>query len=200
VPELLKKLENQGPLQMSFLIVHEWLWKFTSNPDSNRRLNYLLHSSVLEKWSTTEWENTLNLLGINNSGVIDPYDGDSCINDSKQTIKDGSEFLETDIYLRKGDVTHPKEMQTSSDSEKVFWFGDRLDVKMADNKLLFTANYGQAAIIAFQCHLFGGGKLPYCTSPAAPAAWIDMTLSVGQSCIRFHGKSAHEEFVVMIKR
>lgn len=39
VPEVFKKLAAQSPLQLSFLLVHEWLWDVSKNVDRNRRLN-----------------------------------------------------------------------------------------------------------------------------------------------------------------
>ena len=41
-------------LQMSFLIVHEWLWSLTRNPETNIRINYFLHSILVEQMSSQE--------------------------------------------------------------------------------------------------------------------------------------------------
>ncbi|HEX4926262.1 MAG TPA: hypothetical protein VFV50_19365, partial [Bdellovibrionales bacterium] len=44
VPQVTEALRRQNPVQLSFLIVHEWLWDFSKNVDRNRVINYLLHS------------------------------------------------------------------------------------------------------------------------------------------------------------
>ena len=65
VPEVIKNLIKTNPLQLSFLLVHEWLWDFSDNVERNRRINYLLHSKNLELWSREEWISALQNLGLN---------------------------------------------------------------------------------------------------------------------------------------
>ncbi len=62
----LQKLEN--PLQYSFFMTHEWLWDFTRNIEALRKLNWLFHSSQLEKMSKDEFRFFLEKTNI---GVID---------------------------------------------------------------------------------------------------------------------------------
>ena len=40
VPEVIQYLIRTNPLQLSFLLVHEWLWDFSDNVERNRRINY----------------------------------------------------------------------------------------------------------------------------------------------------------------
>lgn len=47
-------LESLYPINMSFLLVHEWLWNITKNPNNNRKLNYFLHSTLFDKMSADE--------------------------------------------------------------------------------------------------------------------------------------------------
>jgi hypothetical protein len=47
--ELLSDLEKTDPLQLSFLMVHEWLWNYTKSPSENRQLDYYLHSTLVEE-------------------------------------------------------------------------------------------------------------------------------------------------------
>jgi hypothetical protein len=51
-------------LQLSFLVVHEWLWNFTDDITVNRKVDYLLHSSWLENVSSNEAMKELEKLGI----------------------------------------------------------------------------------------------------------------------------------------
>lgn len=64
VPDVTEKLQSTNPIQLSFLIVHEWLWNFGDLPERNRRINYWLHSSRLENWSHEEWVKNLNGIGF----------------------------------------------------------------------------------------------------------------------------------------
>lgn len=64
VPAVLDGLEVQDPLQLSFLLVHEWLWDLSDNPDRNRRLNRFFHSRGIETMSVVEFDHTLNVLGL----------------------------------------------------------------------------------------------------------------------------------------
>ena len=62
VPDLVDQLKSENPIQLSFLLIHEWLWDFSSHVDRNRRINYWLHSDRLESWTREEW--LANLKGI----------------------------------------------------------------------------------------------------------------------------------------
>lgn len=41
-------LENLDGMQLSFVLVHEWLWSFTDRASVNRQVNYFLHSSEFD--------------------------------------------------------------------------------------------------------------------------------------------------------
>ena len=47
VPEVVSLLEETNPLQLSFLIVHEWLWDITQDVNTLRELNRRLHSQTM---------------------------------------------------------------------------------------------------------------------------------------------------------
>jgi hypothetical protein len=53
-PDILADLEQNSPLQFSFLVVHEWLWDFTGDVQVIRDVNRLLHSSQLEAFANPE--------------------------------------------------------------------------------------------------------------------------------------------------
>lgn len=49
-PVVLVLLQSYGgPIQLSFVITHEWLWSITDDPKENRRLNYYMHSPLFER-------------------------------------------------------------------------------------------------------------------------------------------------------
>jgi hypothetical protein len=72
VPEVVDRLRSTQPIQLSFLILHEWLWDFSSNVERNRRLDYWLHSAHLENWSREEWLSNLEAIGFALPGRPEP--------------------------------------------------------------------------------------------------------------------------------
>lgn len=46
--DLFTFLSQERPQQLSFLLVHEWLWKYTQDIDCSRLVNYFLHSTWLD--------------------------------------------------------------------------------------------------------------------------------------------------------
>lgn len=49
-PKVLENLYRRSPLQLSFLLVHEWLWEHSQNVERNRRLNRYIHSTAMERF------------------------------------------------------------------------------------------------------------------------------------------------------
>lgn len=64
VSKVIEELKKQNPVQLSFLVLHEWLWDFSKNVERNRKINYWLHSINLEKWTRAEWQANLNGIGF----------------------------------------------------------------------------------------------------------------------------------------
>jgi hypothetical protein len=58
-PLLLKMYAKQMPLQLSFLLIHEWLWDLTSDGEVNRRLDYFIHSRQFEAVDEDQFESLL---------------------------------------------------------------------------------------------------------------------------------------------
>src|SRR6185312_587258 len=42
-PAVYNEFKQYAPLQFSFLMVHEWLWELTSDPEVIRNVDYFLH-------------------------------------------------------------------------------------------------------------------------------------------------------------
>ncbi len=70
VADVVNELKNQNAVQLSFLIIHEWLWEFSNNVERNRTINYWLHSARLENWELNEWTNNLEAIGFNIPGRV----------------------------------------------------------------------------------------------------------------------------------
>lgn len=54
-----------SPLQKSFLLVHEWLWNFTSNAGIGRKVNFFLHSRDFDNLTKEQVEAKFKSLGFN---------------------------------------------------------------------------------------------------------------------------------------
>lgn len=52
-------------MQLSFLLVHEWLWDISSNVVQNRNINYFLHSELFDQVSGAEAVNKMRSYGVN---------------------------------------------------------------------------------------------------------------------------------------
>jgi len=64
MPEVFDSLESQNPLQLSFLLVHEWLWSVSDNVDRNRRINWYFHSVYFEEGSSEDVRAHLEAIGL----------------------------------------------------------------------------------------------------------------------------------------
>lgn len=79
VPALVKEVGASRPLQLSFLLVHEWLWDLSTNVDRNRRINRLLHSAWAADMPAQEFRAVLQDLGLVIPELApDPFSPDSC--------------------------------------------------------------------------------------------------------------------------
>jgi len=61
-PRILDHLSS--PLQLSFLLVHEWLWDTTKDVESIRRFNRILHSEAAETMSKEKFEIVVSRLNL----------------------------------------------------------------------------------------------------------------------------------------
>lgn len=84
VPHLFQSLYTDNPLQLSFLLVHEWLWDLSHNVEKNRRLNRVFHSKELETLNREQLRIKLTTLGLEIPQKVSSEDFryDSCPADS----------------------------------------------------------------------------------------------------------------------
>lgn len=68
VPSVFRALESSAALQLSFIVVHEWLWDIVSNPEINRRLDHFLHSRQFLEMSTEDVRDYVAGMGVSLSG------------------------------------------------------------------------------------------------------------------------------------
>ncbi|MBC7467645.1 MAG: hypothetical protein H7256_16760 [Bdellovibrio sp.] len=47
-------LNRLSKLQLSFVLVHEWLWDLSSSASNNRKINFFLHSNLIDQVSASE--------------------------------------------------------------------------------------------------------------------------------------------------
>lgn len=62
--QIYEPLKFENPTQLSFLLVHEWLWDLNQDVAQNRNLNYFLHSKNIEGMSPVQVINKLRQLGL----------------------------------------------------------------------------------------------------------------------------------------
>ncbi len=62
--DLLLKLEKSDAVQISFLMIHEWLWNFSADINQIRKANYILHSTLLSTLSPAGTALELNKIGL----------------------------------------------------------------------------------------------------------------------------------------
>lgn len=72
VPKIFQKLEKESPLQLSFVLIHEWLWDLSHNVDRNRRLNRFFHSQEFQSLSKDQVREKLSALGLLLSKKVPP--------------------------------------------------------------------------------------------------------------------------------
>lgn len=61
--KLVNNLKSISQMQFSFLILHEWLWNFTDNADTNRRINFLMHTKKFDSMKAHEFVSFIDSLG-----------------------------------------------------------------------------------------------------------------------------------------
>lgn len=67
-PVIIERLKRR-PLQLSFLLVHEWLWNVTGDVHLNRKINFFLHSKAFMRMTPREARTALIHLGLNFSRI-----------------------------------------------------------------------------------------------------------------------------------
>lgn len=79
VPAIFDELKDDRPLQLSFLLVHEWLWEVSKNVERNRRINHFLHSKFIEGLSQKSLRSQIKGLGLSLGQAFSPlYYEQSC--------------------------------------------------------------------------------------------------------------------------
>lgn len=71
MPEFLGDLSVVSPVQVSFVVIHEWLWDHSFSVDRNRRINRFLHSQAFDRMSRDEILATFRNFGFPIPGIED---------------------------------------------------------------------------------------------------------------------------------
>jgi len=90
-PEVVKSLDQKSPLQLSFLMVHEWLWDLSQNVNRNRRINRFLHSQEIETMSSEDVIKSLQGMGLTIPGVQSDLFAEESCQGTRLTMKDLTE-------------------------------------------------------------------------------------------------------------
>jgi hypothetical protein len=66
---IIDTMKTEKPLQLSYLLVHEWLWSLSDNIDRNRRLTHFLHTEEFFKMTRAEIIQNLQSMGLDVSSI-----------------------------------------------------------------------------------------------------------------------------------
>lgn len=79
IPELIENLNQNNPIQLSFLLIHEWLWEISTNVERNRRINRFLHLERIETMSSDDIIKELISYGLDLPSLPNPiFDQQQC--------------------------------------------------------------------------------------------------------------------------
>lgn len=116
MPKAVDSINEERPVQASFLFVHEWLWELSKNVDRNRRINRYLHSRAFSGHTPQQVVRELKGMGL-------PVTGDQYAIDSIQTaVKNASPgttvwlldktYEEKEIHIEQAVKLKPKNPAT----------------------------------------------------------------------------------------
>jgi len=113
MPRIFEKMAKERPLQLSFLLVHEFLWSISDNVDRNRRINWFFHSEEFQKMSRLDAINRLLSMGLNVLAIPRIVDASglghfTSLQEAIQKSRDGETLLlKEGIYSMAGTmITH----------------------------------------------------------------------------------------------
>ncbi len=105
--DLIERLKKEAPAQLSFLILHEWLWEISFNVDRNRRMNRFFHSNDFEQMSSTDVIAYLNHIGyFPPETPLPAFDQQSCQGDplKQNDINERFPGLKIGRWFGKGNI------------------------------------------------------------------------------------------------
>ncbi len=136
--EVLKHMKERLPLQLSFLLVHEWLWEFSNHVVTNRMVNRLLHSQDFERMSRDQLVNFFKQISFSapNAEQIVLYP-ESCLPNPKNLPRVFSSLQVIDAALGYSRLNcNNQECQSHvSASRQLF------DQTFSKPKFIFSADY-----------------------------------------------------------
>ncbi|MGZ3809219.1 MAG: hypothetical protein ACXVCE_14125, partial [Bacteriovorax sp.] len=205
VPHLFQDLYTADPLQLSFLLVHEWLWDLSHNVEKNRRLNRVFHSKELETLNREQLRIKLTTLGLEIPPKVSPEDFryDSCPADpnaaqalmSKITQRDPV-ILSQHLTFKRRNLSCPFDGVDSCLHSRVSFSNDNIGSftnlsgildEHGEKYLYFESNFtsGRACTVneadaTIRCSAMGGR--PNYNS----FDWFLPTGTVGNGCIRLY--------------
>jgi hypothetical protein len=105
VPSVIRDLESTSPVQLSFLLVHEWLWDYSHGVENNRRVAAFLHSSAFEKVTPEEATKQLLSMGFPVPwSAPDGLSGFPCTGESISTAEIHARYAPHFAASKLGDV------------------------------------------------------------------------------------------------
>jgi hypothetical protein len=151
MPKMFDKMANERPLQLSFLLVHEFLWSVSNNVDRNRRINWFLHSTEVKNMSRVDIISRLLGLGLDIQQIPRVLDakGRGHFTTLQEVVANAREnetiIIKEGTYSSGGAAfVRPIKLVGEGDPNKIIITGTKgyaaLDVTLADNEVLSVEN------------------------------------------------------------
>lgn len=131
--------QSPTPYQLSFLLVHEWLWDLTNNVSVIRNVNRYLHSEDFRLSSAQASLETLVGMGVPRYSIVYSSDYRKYIQLIQEQARSFEDMLGTILkYYRNGEMPRGKAVGLSVDVYKAFRRSCDSAKAVAKNTLNFT--------------------------------------------------------------
>ncbi len=210
VPTVVDQLAQSNPVQLSFLLVHEWLWDFSSNVARNRRINYWLHSDRLDLWSQNEWAQNLQGIGFTMPGMPDPVYSDAVCPphaDSLSFLTDPKRANARDPILLGTGQAHQRKWNCSTSSGLcgTTWdvsssfaknFGTPIRLQISNGTLRIESGPKLRSVVHAECRIDTlRGRVETCgylVGPSGYRYYPDMRpeVVIGNGCVIFKSRAS----------
>jgi hypothetical protein len=151
MPKIFEKMASESPLQLSFLLVHEFLWSITDNVDRNRRINWFLHSPDFHNLSRIDVIDRLLGMGLKIKEIPRILDVNgrghfTTLQDALSKIRPNETLIVKEgVYSTAGaPIITPVRLIGEGDRQKIIITGSRtapiFDVALQSNQTLTVEN------------------------------------------------------------
>ncbi len=151
MPRIFEKVAEERPLQLSFLLLHEFLWSISNSVDRNRRINWFLHSQEIQNLSRVQIIDRLLGMGLDVKTVPRILDSTGrghflTLQEALAKAREGETIIiKEGVYSTGGaSIVLPLKLVGEGDREKIIVKGTRnypaLDIALEPGQILDVQN------------------------------------------------------------